>query len=132
MIELNSYTKAHFDHLTLPNTSAPFHRSLSQPSIQDEQYYSKSPEINILPTILDTSNTIPSSTTNLTDLTGNVGTTIYIAPEVLSSHYDEKCDLYSLGIVLFEMTHSFTTGMERLLTMENLRKQITIRIRRIK
>mgnify|MGYP001811096444 CR=1 FL=1 len=32
------------------------------------------------------------------------GTPGYIAPEVLNSfHYDEKCDMFSVGVIMFEM-----------------------------
>ena len=36
--------------------------------------------------------------------------------------YDNKVDMYSLGIILYEMCYSFDTGMERIETLENLRK----------
>jgi len=65
-------------------------------------------------------------------LTGGIGTAMYRAPEqefrpkeAISSTdrgYDEKADMFSLGIILFEMCHApFGTGMERLLTMKKLR-----------
>ncbi|EDV29467.1 uncharacterized protein TRIADDRAFT_51839 [Trichoplax adhaerens] len=50
---------------------------------------------------------------------GAVGTTLYRAPEITQSsvlkfRYDEKVDMYSLGIIFFEMCHpQFDTGMER-------------------
>lgn len=36
-------------------------------------------------------------------LSSRVGTPYYIAPEVLLKKYDNKCDLWSLGVVLYMM-----------------------------
>lgn len=53
----------------------------------------------------------------------NIGTYLYVAPEVRSSkYYDEKADIFSLGIVLVEMFSSFATGMERAKVLEDLRR----------
>jgi serine/threonine protein kinase len=46
-------------------------------------------------------------------------------------NYDEKCDIYSLGVVLFEMYYPFGSGMERnkvlekFLDVENLKKKVS-------
>nr|XP_019007722.1 PEK/GCN2 protein kinase [Kwoniella pini CBS 10737]OCF46503.1 PEK/GCN2 protein kinase [Kwoniella pini CBS 10737] len=51
---------------------------------------------------------------NEVDRTSNIGTGLYIAPEVLiSKSYNEKADMYSLGIIFFEMCYAFKTSMER-------------------
>ena len=51
------------------------------------------------------------------DMTGLVGTALYTAPEVTKRNatYNQKVDLYSLGVILFEMCHPpLLTGMERI------------------
>ncbi|KIY32862.1 PEK/GCN2 protein kinase [Cryptococcus gattii E566] len=49
------------------------------------------------------------------DQTSNIGTSLYIAPEVaISRSYNEKADMYSLGIIFFEMCYPFKTAMERI------------------
>uniref|UniRef100_W8B1Y4 non-specific serine/threonine protein kinase n=1 Tax=Ceratitis capitata TaxID=7213 RepID=W8B1Y4_CERCA len=58
--------------------------------------------------------------------TGKVGTTLYVAPELTGnaskSTYSIKVDMYTLGVILFEMAHQpFTTGMERVQTIMDLR-----------
>jgi len=60
---------------------------------------------------------------NEEDITNGVGTTLYRAPEVLTGKYDAKCDMYSLGILLYEMlVPPFSTGMERIRVLNTLRE----------
>ncbi|KAJ3727200.1 kinase-like domain-containing protein [Lentinula guzmanii] len=60
------------------------------------------------------------------DMTLEVGTRLYIAPEVQSRRRGpanhSKADMYSLGIVFFEMNYAFSTGSERIFVLERLRK----------
>lgn len=56
-------------------------------------------------------------------LTGEIGTPIYVAPEVYSKlrKYNSKVDLYSLGICFFEMVYHMKTGMERAKVLHAIR-----------
>lgn len=57
------------------------------------------------------------------DLTSAIGTALYVATEVLigKGNYNEKIDMYSLGIIFFEMVYPFNTAMERVNTIKDLR-----------
>eukprot|EP00123_Amoebidium_parasiticum_P016737 comp23567_c0_seq3/m.39861 comp23567_c0_seq3/g.39861 ORF comp23567_c0_seq3/g.39861 comp23567_c0_seq3/m.39861 type:complete len:796 (-) comp23567_c0_seq3:356-2743(-) len=68
---------------------------------------------------------VKTSNTDDQSLTAGVGTSLYISPEleraVKGTRYNQKVDLYSLGIVLFEMVHEMPTRMERVKTIQALR-----------
>ncbi|KAH8383200.1 hypothetical protein KR009_007268 [Drosophila setifemur] len=54
--------------------------------------------------------------------TQQVGTHLYMSPEqLLGRHYDYKVDIYSLGLIFFELHVYFSTEMERIKTMRSLR-----------
>ncbi|XP_017273913.1 eukaryotic translation initiation factor 2-alpha kinase 1 isoform X2 [Kryptolebias marmoratus] len=55
--------------------------------------------------------------------TSGVGTFVYAAPEQLKgSHYDSKSDMYSVGVLAFELFQPFGTEMERVRTLGDLRE----------
>lgn len=67
-----------------------------------------------------------STTTEIIDMTRSIGTSFYVAPEVRSAvHgiYSTKVDMYSLGIIFFEMNYYLKSGMERVLVLEKLRQE---------
>ncbi|XP_028251384.1 eIF-2-alpha kinase GCN2 [Parambassis ranga] len=59
------------------------------------------------------------------NLTGMVGTALYVSPEVqgnTKATYNQKVDLFSLGIILFEMSYRpMPTGSERISVLSQLR-----------
>ncbi|XP_047592168.1 eIF-2-alpha kinase GCN2 isoform X1 [Lutra lutra] len=58
-------------------------------------------------------------------LTGMVGTALYVSPEIQGSSrptYNQKVDLFSLGIIFFEMSyHPMVTASERIFVLNQLR-----------
>lgn len=57
--------------------------------------------------------------------TARVGTHLYMSPEQMNGkNYNYKVDIYSLGIILFELLIPFSTEMERIKALTNLRKSI--------
>ncbi|KAI9320676.1 kinase-like domain-containing protein [Dichotomocladium elegans] len=63
-------------------------------------------------------------------MTTGVGTTFYVSPEVLPNpatgtssgmRYNQKVDMFSLGIIFFEMCYRFETGMQRAIVLQELR-----------
>ncbi|GMJ08489.1 GENERAL CONTROL NON-DEPRESSIBLE 2, ARABIDOPSIS THALIANA GENERAL CONTROL NON-DEPRESSIBLE 2 [Hibiscus trionum] len=57
------------------------------------------------------------------DGTGQVGTYFYTAPEIEQGwpRIDEKVDMYSLGVVFFELWRPFGTAMERHIVLSDLK-----------
>jgi len=53
------------------------------------------------------------------------GTQTYAAPEqIMGTAYDEKVDIFSLGIMFFEMFHPFSTRTERVHVISDLRRGV--------
>ncbi|KAJ4353741.1 eukaryotic translation initiation factor 2-alpha kinase [Didymosphaeria variabile] len=60
------------------------------------------------------------------DMTRSIGTALYVAPELRSSvtgNYNDKVDMYSMGIIFFEMCYPLNTGMERDQVLRQLRER---------
>ncbi|CAI0541132.1 unnamed protein product [Linum tenue] len=59
------------------------------------------------------------------DGTGQIGTYFYTAPEIEQGwpKINEKVDMYSLGIVFFELWHPFGTSMERHIVLSDLKQK---------
>ncbi len=60
------------------------------------------------------------------DMTRSIGTTLYVAPELrshVSGTYNDKVDMYSLGIIFFEMCYPLRTAMERDQVIMQLRQK---------
>ncbi|KAF3046185.1 hypothetical protein E8E11_006388 [Didymella keratinophila] len=60
------------------------------------------------------------------DMTRSVGTALYVAPELSSTvagNYNDKVDMYSMGIIFFEMCYPLGTAMERDKEIRKLRER---------
>ncbi|KAL2920999.1 eIF-2-alpha kinase GCN2 [Bienertia sinuspersici] len=59
------------------------------------------------------------------DGTGQIGTYFYTAPEIEQGwpKIDEKADMFSLGVVFFELWHPFGTAMERHIVLSDLKQK---------
>ncbi|ERF70092.1 hypothetical protein EPUS_00279 [Endocarpon pusillum Z07020] len=55
--------------------------------------------------------------------TRNIGTTFYVAPELSSNSKGSKVDMYSLGIIFFEICHPRMLGQERVLELNKIRQK---------
>ncbi|KAF2106787.1 kinase-like protein [Lophiotrema nucula] len=58
------------------------------------------------------------------DMTRSIGTALYVAPELrsnVSGSYSDKVDMYSMGIIFFEMCYPLKTAMERDQVIRELR-----------
>jgi hypothetical protein len=77
-----------------------------------------------LATDLSSRNSWNVSTHDTSDKTIGVGTYLYASPEQISGQvYSSKADMYSLGLILFELCHApFTTTMERIVTLRQMRE----------
>ncbi|CAF4746485.1 unnamed protein product, partial [Rotaria socialis] len=55
------------------------------------------------------------------------GTVLYMSPEQINRQsYNQKVDIYAVGIILFELLCPFSTQMERIRTLKNIRLQTPV------
>ncbi|XP_071827738.1 eukaryotic translation initiation factor 2-alpha kinase 3-like [Apostichopus japonicus] len=55
--------------------------------------------------------------------TSQVGTQLYMSPEQVKGHsYDHKVDIFSLGLILFELVYPFSTQMERVSVLSEVKR----------
>ncbi|KAF2795299.1 Serine/threonine-protein kinase [Melanomma pulvis-pyrius CBS 109.77] len=60
------------------------------------------------------------------DMTRSIGTALYVAPELRSNAggtYNDRVDMYSMGIIFFEMCYPLKTAMERDHVVRGLRER---------
>ncbi|XP_073116363.1 eIF-2-alpha kinase GCN2 isoform X3 [Elaeis guineensis] len=75
---------------------------------------------------LDHDQYFPTETTGVSvDGTSQVGTYFYTAPEIDQRwpQINEKVDMYSLGVIFFELWHPFATAMERHIVLSELKQK---------
>ena len=55
---------------------------------------------------------------------GNGDVFFGMVPQVQKKPYDQKVDIFSLGMIFLELMMPFSTGMERIATLQNARKGV--------
>ena len=64
------------------------------------------------------------------DLTGELGSNLYSSPEQLNGEeYDFRTDIYSLGIIMFELLNDFGTDMEKNIEITKLKKGCDVELK---
>ena len=71
----------------------------------------------------EATNPLQFSAKNSQSLTKNIGTPLYLAPEQEKGEdYDEKVDIYALGLILLEMFTNIRTLHERMRLFNDIKK----------
>ena len=84
---------------------------------------------NILYSITDTYIKITNSNElSIYNMSDDVATGIYMAPEIPSKHYNNLIDIYSLGIILLELLLNYSTMHEKFTLIRNIKNNINSNI----
>ncbi|KAI8332500.1 kinase-like domain-containing protein [Chlamydoabsidia padenii] len=125
--------------LTLPSSSSSSSTILSSSRLLWGDYIPKIGDFGLAAALVNINNNednmvvpvrpmLPCTTDDKDDAyTIGIGTRTYASPEQLGytgRHYSEKVDIYSLGIIFFELYQPFSTWMERAEALDNLKKAI--------
>ncbi|CAD8134409.1 unnamed protein product [Paramecium octaurelia] len=100
--------------------------------IKPENILFSTKDPNAEPKLIDFGLAIKFDSSNLKQLKAAVGTPLYLAPEVIEGKYNEKCDVWSLGILLFHLLCGYPPfyGKNRADLYENIQYQNLIFDRR--
>ncbi|CAD8051705.1 unnamed protein product [Paramecium primaurelia] len=82
-------------------------------------------DINSEPKLIDFGLSVKYDAFSYNKLNAGVGTPVYLAPEVIDGTYNEKCDVWSLGVLLFNMLVGYPPfyGKNRQDLYDNIRSQ---------
>ncbi|KAI8367595.1 kinase-like domain-containing protein [Radiomyces spectabilis] len=122
------FTSNHFLSESVPNPDDLLSDEAWVPKIGDFGLAAAVFNEEIADTMLQTSTSLTKRSRRPTprrSRTVGVGTRTYASPEQLATEaYDEKVDIYSLGIIFFELYQPFSTAMERANALENLKRGV--------
>merc|ERR1719361_2952646 len=61
---------------------------------------------------------------NVKKHTSQIGTAMYMAPEMKNANYSLPVDIYALGVILYELFSIFSSNMDRAIRITNAKEQI--------
>lgn len=98
------------------------HRDIKPPNIFVHQGIVKIGDLGLASAGISVSSTESTTSSSQASHSSQVGTVLYTAPEVSTGHYNQACDVFSLGVVLVELWSTpFSTAMERVDVLSRLK-----------